>query len=255
MNFLSGQTDLMPVPPRLTFCGPLDELQTPLVEYSRPFKWVHNVELCQDCKWPYSHYLWPFIISVICLISPQAAWSMELFSAGLELSVEALSQKLQSGWVLRATSQRSKRKKKWKQMTNFVTVEGLWLSDRTWIWLLSVVMLSLSQFSSGSELILQSKHLHFICLTALPFKPSLIISLNSFSFQMNGWINIGVKKGRTARAEDATKVHNSVSPYWRQTFNIYLKNICDTRQKKLPTYSLPCGKHQYFKLKRDWKPS
>lgn len=96
MNFLSGQTDLMPVPPRLTFCGPLDELQTPLVEYSRHFKWVHNVKRCQDCKWPYNHYLWPFIISVIYLISPQAAQNMELYSAALELSVEGLSQKLQS---------------------------------------------------------------------------------------------------------------------------------------------------------------
>lgn len=167
MNFLSGQTDLMPVPPRLTFCSPLDELQTPLVEYSRHFKWVHNVERCQDCKWPYNHYLWPFIISVIYLISPQAAWSMELYSAALELSVEGLSQKLQSGWVLHISSQRCKRKKKIKQLTNFLTVTGLWLSDRTWIWLFSVVMLSSSQFSSGSQLILLSKHLHLFCLTLL----------------------------------------------------------------------------------------
>lgn len=179
MNFLSGQTDLMPVPPRLTFCGPLDELQTPLVEYSRHFKWLHNVEHCQDCKWPYNHYLWTFLISVIYLISPQAAWNItfwriheELYSAALELSAEALSQKLQSGWVLHATSQRGKRKKKMKQLTNFLSVTGLWLSDRTWIWLFSVVMLSSSQFSSGPELILLSKHLHLICLTLLhPSRP------------------------------------------------------------------------------------
>lgn len=163
MNFLFGQTDLMPVPPRLTFCAPLDELQTPLVEYSRHFKWVHNVEHCQDCKWPYNHYLWPLIISVIYLISPQAAWSMELYSAALELSVEALSQKncsLPEFYMPHLKDVKGKKKK--KQLTNFLTVTGLWFSDRTWIWLFSS-----SQFSSGSQLILLSKHLHLICLTLL----------------------------------------------------------------------------------------